>query len=148
VTDKNEIVIKGLPFIKSNATILARRVFDRIKPEIISTLHCFFPESYIERLIKEEVEKDFMVAAKTFSVKEPGKYKIPTQLDCQIAQRYGAGRISLVKNKLIGVGKDVRYCTIEEAKCLTFDDLDLSTTREELHFFIKKPSLSDFNETG
>jgi len=148
VTDKNEIVIKGLPFIKSNATILARRVFDRIKPEIISTLHCFFSESYIEKLIREEVEKDFMVAAKTFTVKAPGKYKIPTQLDCQIAQRYGAGKILLIKNKLIGVGKDVRYCTIEEAKCLKFDDLDLSTTREELHFFIKKPSLSDFNETG
>ena len=144
VNDKDEITLKGVPIVKSNSTELAKRVYARLKPQIIQNMSALFPEALVEKYIREEVAKDFSCAAKTFVVKEAGRYKVPTQLDAQIAQRYGGpARHLLIKNKLIGIGKEVRYCTVEMAKGLKFEDLDLSSTRNELSYFIKKPTLQD-----
>ena len=146
VAKNNELTLKGLPVVKSNSTQLGKRVYERLKPMIIANLDCKFHRKTIENMIREEAEKDPTSAAKCFSVRESGKYKNPNQLDCQIARRYGAGKIWLVKNYVTGVGKDVKFCTLDEAKNLKYEQLDLSNTNEELSYFIRADSLDDFDK--
>ena len=136
---------KGLPFIKSNATNLGKKIFELLQADIIKNLNCKFPEDYIEKLMRNEVRSDIKIAAKFFTVKAAGQYKAPSQLDCQISKRYGEGKYLLIKNKLVGIGKGVKYCTVDEAVGMQYEDLDLSTTRQELHFFVQRSSLEDLN---
>jgi uracil-DNA glycosylase family 4 len=144
VTEEGKIVTKGLPIVKSNCTRLAKKVFERLAPEIIEKKECHFPKRKIDLLIREEFATDPSIVAKCFKVREAKFYKSPSQLDCQIARRYGAGKYWLIKNRVVGIGIGVKFCTIEDAKRLTYDQLDLSTTYEELGYFIKKETLDDF----
>jgi len=137
VGDDNEVVVKGLPIVKSNSTMLGKKIYEILKPKIIETLQCKFSEGYIDGLMRDLVKQDISFAAKRFSVKSPDKYKIPSQLDCQIAQRYGPGNHWLIRNKIVGAGIKVKYGKVEEVKNIGVEFVDFTLTKDELGYFLK-----------
>ena len=146
ITEDDRIVIKGLPIIKRNASRLSKAVLKVLKPQIIKNLDCRFKKSYIDNIIKEKLKKDITLATTRIEVKELNKYKkSPNGLHASISRKHGAGIHYLVKNKKIGIGKGVKYCTIEEGKKLRFDDLDLTTIWSELSPFIKEETPQSLN---
>lgn|GEM_PF-906888 len=137
VTTDNEVVVKGLPIVKSNSTGLGKKIYEIIKPKIIETLQCKFPEGYFDGLMKELTKNDISLAAKRFKVKQPSEYKSPSQLDCQIAQRYGSGNHWLVRNKIVGAGIKVKYGKVEEVKNIGTEFIDFTLTKDELYYFVE-----------
>lgn len=137
VTDDNKVVVKGLALKKRNSTKLSKKIFEVLKPQIVEKLDCKFPRKYIEDLIRQFISEDISIVAQRFVVKEATAYKNPTQLQAQIASRYGSGKHYLIKNRKIGAGKAVKYCTVEEAKQLRVEDLNLDTVWSELSHFIQ-----------
>jgi len=136
VTEDGKVVVKGLPIVKSNSTQLSKRVFEILEPQIAKRGNCRFSEGYIDKLMYKLVGTDVSLAAKQFKVKSPGDYKNPSQLDCQIAQRYGPGSHWLLRNKVIGAGKDVKYGKLEELRNVGLEFIDFTLTKEELHYFV------------
>ena len=137
VTDENEVVVKGLPIVKSNSTGLGKKIYEMLKPKIIESLQCKFSESYFDELMKALTKDDIALAAKRFKVKQPSEYKSPSQLDCQIAQRYGPGNHWLIRNKIVGAGMKVKYGKVEEVKNIGIEFIDFTLTKEELHYFVR-----------
>lgn len=121
VTDKDEIVVKGLSVIKGNCSQIAKIFFeDVIKQQILKNK---YKPYNVEQLLKElktfSLNKEKLLL-KRYRVKSVGSYKIPegkeesTSLSYFISKKYGAGEHWLVANKRIGIGKGVKYATMEE----------------------------------
>lgn len=138
ITNDNKIVIKGLPIIKSNSSLLCKKIFELLTPEIIQKNDIKFSRGHISRLIENELKQDPNIVATEFHVKAPKMYDSKSCISYIIAEKYGAGRHMLIKNKRLGIGKGVKYCDLEEAKQLSLNDLDLDRIWNELTPFILK----------
>jgi len=139
LTEDNKIVIKGLPFIKSNASELSQIVFNKyIKQQIIDTQTIKFKEKQIKQWCYNELSSNLDFGAVEFKVFAASTYKNSSQLQCQIANKFGVGVYKLLPNtKNVGVGKGRGYCTKEEFAInnLTIEDIDLTKTFSELSIF-------------
>lgn len=136
ITNENKLVIKGLQIKKLTCSKLSRKIFDEdLHDKIIENLNCKFDKKYITELIENYLRHDLSLGLKRFNAKS--EYNEDTSLWSQISKVYGEGEHELIKNKRIGVGKKVKYCTLDEAKNLQYSDLDINVYLDELSPFIK-----------
>ena len=138
ITQKDELVIKGLAIIKRTVSMLSEQILEELRPQIKENVNIKFPESYIKNKVTEKIKKDITVVQTKFKVKDKHKYKSTSCIHYSIAKELGKGTHILIKNTKLGIGKGVKYCTLQEAKDnLTLADLDLTTIMNELSPFIK-----------
>lgn len=139
LTDDKKLVVKGLKVIKKDCSRLSKKIFKEvIVPSIKNKNEYKFSKKEIERLIYSELYNNLQIAARQFSIKEKKNYKNNTSIQSIIQEKYGVGEHMMIKNKRIGVGKGVKYCSLEEAKYLKINDIDIDTFIKELSYFIKK----------
>ena len=135
---KDELVIKGLPVIKGNASLLGQKIFDQLKPLMVENQSIKFDRVYIEMLIMDEIRKDFTIIAQLYKVRSPKDYKSQTSIQYQIAKEIGEGNHLLIPNKSYGnIGKVKNYLPISQYEKLTMDDLILEKVYNELEPFTK-----------
>lgn len=147
VNKDNKLVIKGLKVIKLDCSELSTRIFEEIlKPLIIKELDCKFNKKFIEEHIRRLLKEDLSLGLKRFNIKD--KYDSESSIQEQIRRVYGSGEIKLIKNKVLGVGKAGKYCTLEEAKTLRFEDLDFEVYLKELEPFLKDVVVKSGGLTG
>lgn len=151
VETDDSITIKNLGIAKKNITPLSKKIFwEKMKPRIIQGQIKFY-KSEIYNWIIELLSKDLTLIYMRKDVKETKDYKkSKTGIQYQISKTYGPGIHFLIPNKrYVGIGKGVKYCSVEEFKELnmSIDDIDLSGVWKELKYFVKEPktkSLFDY----
>ena len=135
VTEKGKVKVKGLQVLKKNCSRLSLKIFEELKPQIVSRLSCKFDDAVIWQMIEKYIKEDLSIVATSYAVKDEKVYSNKTSIQYSIARDYGKGEHLMVKNKRIGVGKNVKYCTLDEAKSLNIKDLDLNVIYKELSSF-------------
>lgn len=142
VTNDDKIKIKGLPIIKSDGSKIGLLIFNKyMKQQIISGKICFELKD-LQNWLNIELKENFNIIARRFKVWECNIYKNKNQLQAQISKKYGSGVHYLIPNKNYGVGKGIRYCTIDEynIKGLNLNALILNKFWKEMsHFCDKTP---------
>jgi len=139
-----KVKINGLPILKSNAPLLAKKIYmNYLEDEIKRTKNIKFQKDYIRQLIQFEIEKGIDVLLTKIKVNPANTYASETQLQAQISERYFDGMGGIFegikhKRKGYGVGKGKFYCSLEEAKVLGFHELDLDSVWKTLDPFIKE----------
>lgn len=137
ITQDDKLVLKGIRIVRGDCSQLSVNLYEEIlKNQIVENCNCKFDEDYIKFLIFEYLTQDMSLAAKTVNIKD--SYACETSLQNQICKAFGPGEHHLIKNYKIGVGKKVKYCTIDEALKLNIDDLDIDSFLSELQIFIKR----------
>ena len=102
-----------------------------------------FERQWILDLIDKELIGNLHLMAQEYNASKFDSYSFAGSkcLYAQISKNYldgRAGRIKLIKNKHIGkVGGTWKYCTIDEGKNLTMDQLDLTKVLNELQPFTR-----------
>jgi DNA polymerase elongation subunit (family B) len=153
ITDKDEVIIKNLGIQKKSNTPLSKKIFwEYLVPEIKKG-KIKFDKTFIRNTIQELLSKDLSLIVLRKEVGPKEQYvKSAGSLPAQIAEKYGQGIHFLVPNTVgVGVGKDKKYCTIEEfkSKGLSINHINLENVWKELDYFIKEQkvkSLFDFVE--
>ena len=143
VTKNDELVVKGLPFIKSDSSGIGGLVFEQfMKQTIITTGRIEFDYYDILKWAYDLLEQDKTIALRTFKVGPVKNYKLDTQLQAQISKKYGPGRHQLIPNNKIGVGEGTKLCTMKEFNeaGLTIEDIDLSKFWKEMRYFCEIPA--------
>lgn len=138
-TINGKVKVKNLGVRKKSTSALTRKIFwEYLIPKISQERKVKFPKKYFVEVIDEILKKDIKTAAKRFQVAPLETYKLDGQLQAQIAKLYGPGIHFLIRNKKIGIGKGVKYCTIDEfiSNKLTTKDLVLTGIWKELAYFI------------
>ena len=150
--DIPKVKIVGFPIMKSNATRLGILVFRKYLDGLaMQKKRIKFERDFIEKCIREELEKDITLAAVNVSCNKAHTYK-GNCLQKQVSLGYLDGldgSLQIIKNKRYGkVGVGKKYCTVKEAiDCkLTYEDLILDKVWNELDPFIlhKQGGLGDF----
>ena len=100
----------------------------------------------LKEIINELIKKDILITARRFNVKNSDDYKSKTSIYNLITEKYEEGEILMIKNYKIGVGKGIKYCSIEEAKNLKITDLNLEDIYKELSPFVKNFNKSLINQ--
>ena len=140
-TVEGKVIVKNLSVRKKSTSALTRKIFwDIIVPRISQERRVKFPRSYFKELIDRLLLEDISLAAIRYSVKEASTYKSQSQLQAQIATKYGAGIHFIIPNRTVGVGKDKRYASIDDFKKagLTIRDINLDNVWQELNYFIEQ----------
>lgn len=139
VTEDDKLTVKGLPIVKKDCSKLSKHIFTKYIKGFIKEKHKHkFSKSEIDKFIKDELELDKSLLHKQFSIKPKDHYKNNTSIQALIFDKYGEGEHHLIRNKKIGVGKGVKYCSPKEAAHLHFTDFDLSGVYKELDAFITR----------
>ena len=142
ITKEGKVSYLNLGVKKKSTSLLVRKIFrEYLIPKILETKEVKFSKTYFENLINKLLSEDIGLISKRFQVKNVEEYKNKSQLQAQISLKYGgAGIYNLVKNKRFGVGKGLKYCSVEEMKQhnIQIRDLDLSGVWKELVYFIKE----------
>lgn len=143
ISSKNKLIIKGLPIIKNDGSLLGKKILDILKPLIIENQSIKFNKLFIENLIMNEIRKDITIIGQLYSVRSPVIYKSKSSIQFQIADKFGEGNFLLIPNKTLGtIGKVKKYCTPDEALTLSISDLILEKVWSELEPFIINPQQS------
>ena len=138
ITKQGKLVIKGLSIIKSDASELSQRVLKELKGSIAHRGTIKFPRGYIEEMVDEQIKADIHLVAQKYNVRDAKAYSSPSSLHAQIATVLGEGEHVLIPNSRIGkIGKDKKYCTLEESNDLKVADLILDKVWSELEPFIE-----------
>jgi len=153
LTRQGEAKIKNLGVRKKSASMLTRHLFWKILiPKIKGERKVKFSRSFFHEVINQLLEKNLSLAAIRYNVSAFETYKTQSQLQAQIAKRYGPGIHFLIPNKHYGVGRRKLYCTIGEfkQKKLSLNDIDLENVWKELSYFIEEepPSLNFIQRTA
>ena len=139
VRTNNTIKIKGLPFMKHNASPISMLIFNKyIKKDIIDNATVRHEKENVKKWISDEVAANMELTMITFNAKKLDEYKCKTTLYYAIAEKYGPGLIQLIPNNAgIGVGKNKNYCTLDEynKNNLKISDINLNKTYSELNIF-------------
>ena len=137
ITEENKLKIKGIAIVKSNSSELAKLIVKKLSNQMLDSCDIKITRDVIDRMIKDEIEKDISIIQTEYKVHDASDYKSKTCIQMDILNKYGPGTHHLIRNKRIGAGKGVKYCTIDEAKNFSYNDLDLSRIWNELEPFIK-----------
>ncbi|GAG96329.1 unnamed protein product, partial [marine sediment metagenome] len=115
VTTNDEVKIKGGLFDK-NTPVSINQLFEKyIKPKIIKELDISFTKEELITKLLESINKNPLLSAEEYTVKNISSYKVETSLHYQISNKYGEGKHLLIPNDAgVGVGRDINYCTLEE----------------------------------
>jgi DNA polymerase elongation subunit (family B) len=142
VTEDDRLVVKGLPIIKSNASSIGKHVFNTfLKNKILREGVVRVSKESLKENVFTALQNDITLAVVEWKTKKPEYYKLNSQIQAQISEKYGQGTHYLIpNNKGVGVGKGKSYCTIEEFRKnnLTIDDVDLSKVYSELQPFCEE----------
>ncbi len=143
VNTDGKVKIKNLGIRKKSNSELSKKIFwEYFVPQMKKGKHKF-AKTYIRNLILELLEKNMSLIQIRYEVGPYSQYaeKSPNSIHAQISQRYGSGVHFLIPNNRIGVGKDKKYCTMDEFKQnnLRFDNIDLDNVWNELGYFIQIP---------
>ena len=137
INDKNKLVIKGLPIIKGNASMLGQKILEILKPQILENQDIKFKKVYIDGLVDKYLKEDIAVIGQIYNVKPITAYKGTSSIQAQISIAYGEGSYQFIANKKIGtIGKSKKYCTPEEARTLEVKDLCLDKFWNEITPFL------------
>lgn len=148
LTKDGKVKFKNLGVAKKDTSALTRYIFRHYIIEWIKEQKKVkFSKSEYIKLINILINENIEIVAKRFKVFKPESYKLKSQLQCKIAEQYGAGIHFLIKNKRFGVGGNVKYCTIDEFKQhkMSINDLDLSSIWSELEYFIEPEKVSSLS---
>lgn len=129
-----KVQVKGLQVIRSDSSLLARAVWNEKVIEHIQTeKNAIVPRTQIEGWISELIEEDISLVGIEFKVRPFEYYKNPSQIQAQIAKELGEGRHFMVRTKgSIGIGKNVKYVHIDEAKNMDLNMIDVSRAYSDL----------------
>lgn len=123
VTDKDEVVIKGISIKRGNCSKIAKLFYESfIEPKIKNNTFTPYQSSQLLSELKEFTKGREELLLRRYRTKSPESYKIAegkdesTGLYYQIAKKYGKGEHYLVVNKRIGAGKVNKYVKLEELK--------------------------------
>lgn len=152
VTTDNKLIIKNLGIAKKNISALSKEIFwKHMVPNIINEGKIKFEKTHIENLMRTLLIENIELAYMRKAVNDLSAYgKSPNGIQAQITRAYGPGIHFLIPNKRnIGVGKGIRYCSIEEFKKYKMDigDIDFTNFWKELNYFVKErvqPKLFDY----
>ena len=152
VTTDDKLIIKNLGIAKKNVSALSKEIFWKFMvPQIKKDGKIKFEKTYIENLMRNLLTDNIELAYMRKSVNDLSAYgKSPNGIQAQITRAYGPGIHFLIPNKRdIGVGKGIRYCSIEEFEKYTMDigDIDFANFWKELNYFVKErvqPKLFDY----
>ena len=147
----SKVIYKNLGVKKKSTSTLTRKIFrEYLLPKIKKEKCVKWDKEYFEKIINSLLEEDLDYATTRYKVNEVNTYKNPSQLQAQIAQKYGGGIHKLIRNNKIGVGKNNKYCTIEEfnKNGLTLRDINLNNVWSELGYFIKEEKSSGLGDWG
>jgi len=138
LTKDNELIIKGLDIIRKDCSNLSLKIFNEfLKQDIIKNLNCKFNRDFIDDKVNMIIKEDKAIIAKRFNIKPLKDYKSKTSIYYLIGEKYGDGEMFLIKNYKLGAGKGIKYCSVEDAKDLEIEDLNLEDVYRELGAFIK-----------
>jgi len=139
-TTDGKIKVKNLGVRKKSLSAISRKLFwEILVPRITEERKVKFSETYLKNLIRELLQTDISLAQIRYTAKPADSYKSSSQIQAQIAAKYGPGIHFLIPNtRGIGVGLNKNYCTLEEFNDagLTIDDIDLTNVWKELSYFI------------
>lgn len=149
VTKENKVTIKNLGIKKKNISALSKEIFwKHIVPQIISDGKVKFSATEIENVMRKLLKENIELAYMRKEVAPLSAYaKSMTGIQAQISKAYGPGIHFLIPNKRgIGVGKKIKYCSVEEFKKYNMDVSDISFDNfwKELNYFVinnKQPTL-------
>lgn len=140
LTKDGDVIVRNLGVRKKSASQLTRRIFwEILVPKIKRERKVRFEKAFFVEAINELLKEDLSLAATRYRVNAFETYKKESQLQAQIARRYGPGIHFLIPNKRFGVGKRKHYCTIGEFRNngLETKDIDLGNVWRELDYFIE-----------
>jgi len=141
LTKDGGIVVKNLGVRKKSTSALTRKIFnDILVPLIKEKKKVKFSKTFFKNTISELLSENLKLASVRYKVNDVDSYKNSSQLQAQIAARYGAGIHFLIPNNKIGVGKGKKYCTMDEFKKhnLRLEDIDLTNVYRELGYFTEQ----------
>jgi len=137
VTQDNKIEIKGGLFDIRVPKSITALYENYISPKILKELDVVFSEEELLSELKKILEQDPELSAEEYSVKDVGSYNSKTSLQYQVSERYGPGVHHLIPNTAdIGVGKGIRYCSLEEFRQ---NNLDINSIHIERMMRYLKP---------
>lgn len=120
LTTDNEVTVKGLSVIRGDSSMVSRNIWkDRVIPHITTNETCKVSINTMKSWVKEALDENIALAAVEFKVKDYDEYKNKSQIQAQISKELSEGIHYLVKTRRnygIGLSKNARYCTIEDAK--------------------------------
>lgn len=138
LTREGKVVVKNLHVMQKSCSALTLTFWDSCVVHKIKTEKtCKFTRGYIQHYVDCMIDIDIAILAKRFNSKTLDLYKGDKSLQAQITSMYGDGEHLLIKNHVVGAGKGVKYCTLEEVKLLERKDLDLSSIWSELEAFVE-----------
>jgi DNA polymerase elongation subunit (family B) len=139
VTNDGKLKIKGLPMIKRDSSRIGYYIFNKYLRSEALKGNVKFKYDYIKELVKKEFDNNINLFLREFRIKTGNFYNNKTSIQYQIFKKYGKGTHKLISNQKIGVGKGIKYCSIDEFKNndLTFNDLNLKKMWRELIIFIE-----------
>lgn len=140
----NEVKYKSTLLNKNTPQIVLKVFEEYMKPKIVSELDVNFTLSELEEQIKLALKDSPELSAELHKVGEVSEYKVQTSLQYQISERYGSGDHLLIPNTVgVGVGRDLRYCTLQEFKenKLCVEDINLKKVLLWLKPFVRNKGL-------
>jgi len=140
VENNGRVTVKGLPMIKGDGSGIGLLIFNKYMKKHVEHGKLKFSLREIQKWLALELKNNMEIVSRVFNVHDPNTYKNTSQLQYQIAKKYGAGRHRIIVNKKFGVGKSKRYCTIQEFEQLDLKirDLDLGKFWSEMEYFISE----------
>ena len=141
VTQENNLVIKGMPFIKSDNSGIGKLIFDKYMKDKVINGQINFDYYDILKWSTDYLEENPDCVVRTWKVNEASTYKLESQIQAQISKRYGAGRHKLVPNDTYGVGNSTKHCTVKEfeEQGLKTENIVLNKMWKELKYFCDIP---------
>lgn len=145
-----KVVVKNLGVRQKSTSALGRKIFwEYLVPKIKAEKKVKFTKLYFTNLINKLLSEDIRLAEKRYPV-NPVETYANDSIQAQISAKYGAGIHFLIPNSRYGIGKDKKYCTIDEFKehNLRLSDIDYSVVWSELNYFIEPEKVFDLNHFG
>lgn len=144
VTNGGKVKVKGLPMIKTDGSKIGWKIFKKyMEPQTLQGA-IKFDYSDINKWLDLELKEDIKTIRRRFKVFNESVYKNESQIQAQIAKKYGAGVHYLIPNKRLGVGKGTKYCKYEEFEERGYGINDLVLTKfwkEMEHFCDNVPKM-------
>lgn len=129
-----KVKVKGLSVVRSDSSLLAREIWKKKSiPYIQEHQDAIIPKAQLQAWVDDLLNEDMSLVAVEFNVQPTKYYSNPNQLQAQISAKLGEGRHFLVRYKgSTGIGKGVKYITMEEAKEVSKQMIDVSRTYSDL----------------